>query len=483
MKKEKLVERYLTGNTPPRLKRPLARIQPLLAREGKPSVDVARLAELVKDCAVLNETVAIRSPEHWADTIENLPDDVDAILPVSSPCYPTEIWNSRPGPLVKRRLPVVFWPLIEHDEPDFWKWSARDFLQALGVETHLVKNNRLGIALLKAIAMRKFLRTSRLVVFGEQNFPWNADAGGRLIKASLGTDIVVKPLSAIRERYPRFDDAALETLWAKRKARYEAAGVRQEELKTALRSYLAIASILEEERAFGFGVNCYGDLIVNGARDVPCLAQCLAREDGYIASCDGDYCALMSMALTTYFLDLPCMMSNMYPLSYVGALKEHFGNALPAGAAYEKRHGDNLARLAHCGFTGIVPPEMTPSGTAALKDYGGTYEIKRDGRGCGVDSELAAGAPFTIIELHFDGKNVLLGSGRVLETTRHNGMPHCEASALLRIDRLPEFVENISREHVVLVYGEHFDELRILLDTLKLNTTVIKPAREDGNHD
>ncbi len=477
MQPGKLIERYLTGNVPSYLKRPRVRIQPLLAREGKPSVDVEKLAERVSDCAVLNDTIAIRSPGHWAETVENLSDDVDVILPVSSPCYPTEIWNSCPGPLIKRQLPVVFWPLIDFDEPDFWKWSACDYLKALGVEVHLVKNNRLGSALLKALAMRKFLKSSRLVVFGEQNFPWNAHAGGHLIRSSLGTEIVVKPIGAIRERYPTFDEASLARLWARRKARYEEISVRPDELKTALRAYLAIASILEEEKAMGFGVNCYGDLIVNGGRDVPCLAQCLAREDGYIASCDGDYCAMMSMVLTTYFLDRPCMMSNLYPLSYVGALKEHFGDPLSASAGIAEKHRGNLARLAHCGFTGIVPPEMTPSGKAKLKDYGGTYEIKRDGRGCGVDSELVAGAPFTCIELHFDGKNVLLGRGQVLETTRHERMPHCEASALLQIDRLPAFVEHISREHVVLLYGDHVEELTLLCDILKLNVTTISPNR------
>ena len=149
---EHISARTLTRDAPAHLKRPPVRIQPLLARKGKPSVDVAKLAELVKDCAVLNDMVCIRSPAHWAETIENLADDVDAILPVSSPCYPTEIWNSCPEPLVKRRLPVLFWPLIECDEPDFWKWSARDFLQALGVEVRLVNSHREGVALLKLTA-------------------------------------------------------------------------------------------------------------------------------------------------------------------------------------------------------------------------------------------------------------------------------------------------------------------------------------------
>jgi len=463
--------RFLLGEPPSHLKRPPLKIQPVLAREGKPSVDVDKLASLLDGSAVLCEMERIKSREHWSSFISGLGGDIDAILPVSSPCYPTEIWNSCPEPLVERKLPVLFWPLIEFDEPDFWKWSARDMLRSLGVEVFLVKSNAQGLSLAKALAMRRFLREAKLVVFGEQNFPWNAFSAWSRIEERLGAKTIVKPLSSIRERQGRFSDSQLDALWASRRGRYEVESTRPDELRAALRSYMAIKSILDEEKALGFGVNCFGDLIPGGGRDVPCLAQCLAREDGYIASCDGDFCAMASMALASVYLDKPCMMSNMYPLNYVGALREHFGDPLQAPSKF-KRFGGNLARLAHCGFAGIVPPEMSESGKATLKDWGGTYEIKRDGRGCGVDSSLSAGRRFTAVELRFDGRTVLLAGGKVLESSRHKGMPHCEASALLAFDDLEGFVENISREHVVLLYGDLIPELVLLCETLGLDAKV-----------
>jgi len=463
--------RFLRGEIPSHLKRPVLKIQPILAREGNPSVNLGKLVEMIAGYAELKELVCVKSAEHWRETIEAIGSDVDAILPLSNPCYPSEIWNSCPEPLAKRGLPVIFWPLIEFNEPDFWKWSARDMLRTLGVEVHLVKSCEQGQWLLKALAMRRFFKGSRLLVFGEQNFPWNAYAVGMKMKESLGTEIVVKPLSAIRARYERFDDAAVNKLWTERKERFDAGTVKPEELTHAIRSYLAIKSILEDEKAIGFGVNCFGDLLVNGGRDVPCLAQCLAREDGYIASCDGDFCAMMNMALMSFFLDAPCMMSNMYPLSYSGAIKEHFGNPLAAPAKFSACQG-RLARLAHCGFTGVVSPEMTPRGVCRLSDWGGTYEMKRDGRGCGIDGDLIPGAEFTGSELKFDGKTLIIAKGKVLEATRHKGMPHCEATALLELNGLDGFINNISREHMVLIYGNRIEELKILCDTLGLNALV-----------
>lgn len=462
--------RYLAGPVPARLKRPTVRLQPIAAKDGgEPNIDLAALAGQIGSLGEVLPTIAVRSPQHWADTLRGLGPDVDAILPVSIAAYPTEIWNSHPQPLVERGLPFLFWSILKYDEPDFWRWSAADFLRTLGADVHLVRGNRHGAALLRSLAMRRFLRGTSLVVFGEQNFPWNAHVAGRFVTESLGTRIVVRPLADIRAQSAGISDDAVEAVWAERQARYEAVSVRPEDLRQAVRTYLAIRRILEEEQALGFGVNCFGDLITHGGRDVPCLAQTLLREDGYIASCDGDFLAMASMVLATYFLDKPCMMSNLYPVSYVGALTDHFGDPLsPDPARYPRETWHNLARLAHCGFVGVVSPEMTPTGKVPLHDWGGTYEIKRDGRGCGHGGDLAAGEAITVLEIKFNGTTLLIADGEVCETTRHTGMPHCEKSALLRFRDLPGFVDRISREHTVIVYGEHAEDFAVLAKVLGL---------------
>lgn len=465
--------RYLNGEPAEYLKRPTARLQPVLAKAGKPNIDLARLGEILGDCCRIEPIIAVRDPEHWEDLITNLDPAIDGILPVSVPAYPTEIWNSHPGPLVERGLPFIFWCLVDPEEPDFWRWSARDFLRTLGVGVHIVNNHHEGAALVKALAMKRFLKESKIVVFGEQNFPWNAHAIGDRVTKNLGTEIVVRPLEDIRQRYSKFSQDEVWQEWqARPRDRYVEHGVARPWLLQALQTSRAIQDILEEERALGFGVNCFGDLIVRGGRDTPCLAQCLLREKGYIASCDGDFIAMMSMVLTTFFLDKPCMMSNMYPVSYVGALSDHFGDPLSPPESYPKSRWRNMARLAHCGYVGVVSPEMTPSGKVHLNDWGGTYEIKRDGRGCGIDGELAPGQPVTVVELCFDAARLLVAPARIVETTRHAGMPHCESSALLEFDDLTGFVENISREHTVVVYGDHVRDFEILAAALGLRCQV-----------
>jgi hypothetical protein len=465
--------RFLVSPPAEHLTRPLASLQPVLAKKGRPNIDIGKLTKVIEGCARLEGMIAIESPEHWGQVIRGLGEHIDGILPVSIPAYPTEVWNSHPQPLVDRKLPFIFWPLLDYDEPDFWRWAARDSLRTLGVDVHIVKTNRRGRLLLKALAMKRMLRRSKIVLFGRQNFPWNAHAVGRFITESLGLTMVVLPLEDIRRRHDRFTDRDVAKAWQGRKGRYVEGGVKSDQLNQAVRTYLAIRSILEEHQAVGFGVNCFGDLIISGGRDTPCLAQTLLREEGYIASCDGDFCAMLAMILVTYYLDKTCMMSNMYPVSYVGALRDHFGDPLsPEADRYPRQDWGTLARLAHCGFVGVVSPEMTPSGKTVLKDWGGTYEIKRDGRGCGLDGDLAPGQKVTMLQPRFDGKTLLLADGEVCETTRHPNMPHCESSALLRFGDLEGFVENISREHTVVVYGDHVEDLKVLAETLGMTPLV-----------
>jgi L-fucose isomerase-like protein len=463
------IHRFLVEEQPDHLQYAPARLQPIQAKPGNPSVDVARLGQILEGVAILKETIAVQSPEHWQDSVRALDDSVDAILPVSIPAYPTEVWNSHPQALVERGLPVVFWSLLDYDEPDFWRWAARDMLQTLGVDVHLVRNQREGKALLKALSLKRMLRDSRMVVIGQQNFPWNANAVGDRVTRQLGTDVVVRSLEEMRSRYTQFTAADIQHVRATRLPhRYEQGGVQPEALDQAILTYLAIRDILEEERALGFGVNCFGDLIIRGGRDVPCLAQLLLREEGYIASCDGDFIAMTGMILANFFLDKPAMMSNLYPVSYVGALTDHFGDPLSPGEEYPRSNWHNFARLAHCGYVGVVSPEMTPTGKTYLRSWGGTYEIKRDGSGCGVDGDLVGGEPITVISLASDMQRLMIALASVAETTRHADMPHCESSGLLEFRDLRGFEEAVSRDHVVVIYGDHQRDFEILAGVLGL---------------
>src|SRR5215207_10330666 len=216
MKKYDEIQRFLIEPQPSHLQFTPAQLQPIQAKPGNPSVDVSRLKQRLHGVAILNETIAVQSPEHWQNAVRALDNSVDAILPISIPAYPTEVWNSHPQVLVERGLPVIFWSLLDYDEPDFWRWAARDMLHTLGVDVHLIRNSHEGIALLKALALKRFLHESRMVVIGKQNFPWNAHAVGDRVTRQLGPDLIVHSLEDMRSRYPKFTVEDIQAVRATR---------------------------------------------------------------------------------------------------------------------------------------------------------------------------------------------------------------------------------------------------------------------------
>ncbi|MBT7483463.1 hypothetical protein HN680_01710, partial [Candidatus Peregrinibacteria bacterium] len=88
------------------------------------------------------------------------------------------------------------------------------------------------------------------------------------------------------------------------------------------------------------------------------------------------------------------------------------------------------------------------------------------------DGDLASGEKITVIELKFDGKTLLIADAETIETTRHKNMPHNEATGLLKFRNLPGFIDNISREHTVIVYGEHVRDYEILAEVLGLQVKI-----------
>jgi hypothetical protein len=69
-------------------------------------------------------------------------------------------------------------------------------------------------------------------------------------------------------------------------------------------------------------------------------------------------------------------------------------------------------------------------------------------------------------------QRLMIASARVAETTRHPHLPHCEASGLLEFRDLNGFTEAVSRDHVIVLYGDHPRDFEILAGVLGLEAKI-----------
>jgi hypothetical protein len=90
----------------------------------------------------MNQVFAVQSPEPWHKVIRGLDDSIDAILLVSIPAYPTEVWNSQPQVLLERNLPLVFWSMLEYEEQEFWCCAACVMQQLMIAQARLAESTR-----------------------------------------------------------------------------------------------------------------------------------------------------------------------------------------------------------------------------------------------------------------------------------------------------------------------------------------------------
>jgi hypothetical protein len=93
---------------------------------------------------------------------------------------------------------VVFWCSgPEYDEPDFWRWSARDLLESpVGIAVHLVDSRRHGFGVAaRALASETPTerRHPRVVSLVRRIFDGMRIAAGAHMERALGIKVQVRP--------------------------------------------------------------------------------------------------------------------------------------------------------------------------------------------------------------------------------------------------------------------------------------------------
>ena len=73
------IKRFLVEEPKSYLKRPKAKLQPILAKQGDSSINLDKLADVISPVALLEPLITVQSPEHWSQAVSNLSDQVDAI--------------------------------------------------------------------------------------------------------------------------------------------------------------------------------------------------------------------------------------------------------------------------------------------------------------------------------------------------------------------------------------------------------------------
>jgi L-fucose isomerase-like protein len=222
-------------------------------------------------------------------------------------------------------------------------------------------------------------------------------------------------------------------------------------LLSAVKLYMAVKRAIEQEgNVLATGINCLNESQFSDT--TPCLAWAmLYEEQGLIWGCEADTLSMLTEFLLHRSLDVPLMMTNLYPFLMGRAATEH--EHIPGFPPVE--NPENCILTAHCGYLGVVPPSFSTEWTLRPK----VLAIVDD-NATAIDARLPEG-PVTLAKLDPTLETISVVEGN-LESYVQFPNSHCLNGGIIRIPDGRKLLDNLPSHHSIILVGHRMAEIRML---------------------
>lgn len=264
----------------------------------------------------------------------------------------------------------------------------------------------------------KALSGMRLGVVGKpSNWLISSDVNCKEAKDKFGVELVdistEEFMSQIEKTNEKIDPIIFEPLLNEK--------VSEETLKGALRIYNALRDLIIKYDLTGVTVRCFD--LLSSVHNTSCLALAMLNKDGYIATCEGDIPAMLSMALVKKLFHQSSFQVNP---SYLN-LSERYGY------------------FAHC----TIPLDMCLS-----YKFDTHFE---SGIGLGIAGRLNLGK-VTIFKMNGNLKDYEVFEGNIVENLHRNNL--CRTQVKVNFtEPIDEMFTLPNGNHLIIFYGAHKQEL------------------------
>ena len=197
--------------------------------------------------------------------------------------------------------------------------------------------------------------------------------------------------------------------------------VNKKTLDGALKIYAGLRNLIIKHNLNGLTVRCFD--LLGSVHNTSCLALAMLNKDGYIATCEGDIPAMLTMAIVKKAFHQSSFQVNP---SYLN-LKEGYGY------------------FAHC----TLPLDMCLS-----------YEFDthfESGIGLGIKGRLNLGK-VTIFKINSNLKDFEIFEGQIVENLHKNNL--CRTQIKIQFaEPIDEMFTSPNGNHLIIFYGAHKQEL------------------------
>lgn len=357
-----------------------------------------------------------------------------------------------------------------------WDWEINSYLTAKGIKvigpTSLEKTKQVC----RAFALKRQLKHSKLLVFqdnpasggGNQDeifkrFYWWEPECINAIEKKYGIRVVKKSFKKLAEDARAISDQSAQKVWDQRKANTPVGKISSRAILSAVKTYMAVKIELDQDPdIIAVGINCLNESMFS--ETTPCLAWNLLYEDQRMVwGCEADLVSMLTKVLVGKTLEVPFMMTNLYPFQMGNAaLKhEHIPNFPDVEGAPE-----NYILAAHCGYLGVVPQSFSTE-----------WKLKEkvlaivDDNATAIDARLPEG-DITLVKLlpPFNRWSVVEGD---LPKYAQFENSHCLNGALIRVSNGKRLVDDLVSHHYIITTGHNLNELEMVSKVFDLECVTL----------
>lgn len=355
-----------------------------------------------------------------------------------------------------------------------WDWEIDRYLRSMNIEMITPYDLEQTRSICKALALKRELRQSRLLVYqdnpGQGGFQdeifrrfywWEAECAERM-KDQFGVELVKKSFKTLGETARNIPDAQAEAVWQNWQTKL-AVELPRSALLSAVKIYMAVQRDLEQDPSIkAVGINCLNESHFSDT--TPCLAwNMLFEEQQMIWGCEGDSVSMLTKLLVYRSLDVPVMMTNLYPFLMGQAAVKHERIAdFPAVASEPENH----ILAAHCGYLGVVPKSFSTEWTLRKKVLAIVDE-----NASAIDARLPTG-DITLVKLDPSFQRISIVEGALTGYVQFPGSD-CLNGAILKVRDGHQLMEQLASHHYIVSVGRNRVPVQNLAKIFGLDLTVM----------
>lgn len=440
-----------------------AKLLPVYFKSGR-DVEYDKQLAILKE--LLKEEADIMDPVPLGKTV---PEEADAVL------FPQLLGDAYQqfGDIQKLSLPLLI-VTSEFGTLSMWDWEIIAFLTSKGIETIAPYSLEQTKTLCKALCTKKMLSKSKFVVYqdnpgegGRQDsifkrFFWWENSCICEMRKKFGVRIEKRSFEELGKRAKRIPDSEADTElknWSINTSK----DLSKKALRSAVKLYLALKEDLEKEYAVGgVGINC-----LNESRyldTTPCLAwNMLYEKRGILWACEADIMSLLTAYIVSRSLDVPVVMSNIYPfLMGQAALKHERIPSFPEIVDEPENH----ILVAHCGYVGVIPKSFATEWILRPK----VLEIV-DENAHVIDARLPTGH-ITLVKLDPSLSKIMAIEGIAKGYVQYPGSD-CRNGLIIKVKDGHQVIKKVYSHHQILVPGKRSQEIELIGKIMNLKVEIL----------